>query len=344
MRRGAGEHDGTTVVEHFDLGVVAHWRHATGDLDVHADTDAELLHGAAGTTSGLIGAQRWVVGRGEGLIERHFVVADIVGLADGGGVWLKELGDQVDAANLGGIHADLGGKKVHRPLDRCSCLWAACAAIGNHRRGVGDHTGGSHLDVGDGIHATGHWPGHERGQHGCHVGEAAAVLKDEQLVVRNLAVARTADGDVLQLGAAMAEGDHALAAGLAPAQRTANKLREPAEQKFFGIGADLGAEAAAHVGCEHANIGIGDTVGRDQLALHALSVLGADPLVEPAIDPCHGRAANFHGARRHALVDEATLDQDFAAFEVGVAGVVWHAEHGGVEHHVAASAWVDVCG
>jgi hypothetical protein len=160
----------------------------------------------------LLGAQLGVAGGGERLVEAALVVADVVGLPDRRGVRLVELGDEVLAADLGGVHADLGGEHVHRPLDGGGGLGAAGAAVGDGGRGVGDDRGGAHLDVGDVVHRRGHRAGHERGEDRAHVGEGAGVLDDVHAVVRHLAVAATADGDVLHLGAAVAERHHRLAA------------------------------------------------------------------------------------------------------------------------------------
>jgi hypothetical protein len=57
------------------------------------------------------------------------------------------------AADLGGVHADLGGEEVHGPLDGRGGLGPAGAAVGDGGRGVGDHRPGVELDVGDVVHA-----------------------------------------------------------------------------------------------------------------------------------------------------------------------------------------------
>ena len=118
VRRRAGVDEGRAVVLHLDLGGLAHVADAAGDLDVHADADAEQLGVARLAAACLLGAEVGVAGGFERLVERAFVVADVVGLTDRGRVRFEELRDQVDAAHLGGIHADLGGEHVHRPLGR----------------------------------------------------------------------------------------------------------------------------------------------------------------------------------------------------------------------------------
>src|SRR4029077_17309434 len=124
------------VVVHLDLRVVTRRWDAAGDLDVHAHADAELLVVAGGSAGGLLGAEVAVPGRVERFVERGFVVADVVGLADRRGVRLEELRDRVHPAHLGGVHADLGGEDVYAALDRGGRLWASGAAVGHDRSGV----------------------------------------------------------------------------------------------------------------------------------------------------------------------------------------------------------------
>jgi hypothetical protein len=339
--RGAGVDDRAAVVEHLDLGVLAA-AHTAGDLDVHAHADTELLGVARCPAAGLLGTQRRVVGGGERLVERALVVAHVVGLADLGGERLGELADEVHATHLGRVFADLGGEQVHRPLGGRSGLGTAGTAVGGGERGVGDHAGGAALDVGDVVHGARHRPGHERGEDGAHLGERARVLQCVELVVGDLAVAGATDGDVLHLGATVAERHHAFAAGLAPAQRATDALRQHTEQRLFGVAADLGAEAAAHIGGDDEHLVGLDAIGADDGGLRALGSLGAEPLVQATIHPGDGRAAHFERAGRNTLVHEAVRTADhFAALEERGAAVLGHAEHGGVEHDVAAGALVD---
>ncbi len=219
---GAGVHDRPTVVEHFDPGVLPEGCHAAGDLDIGADTDAQLLHRRAirptRPAGGLLGAQLGVAGGGQHPVESAFIVADVVGLADCSRVLVEELGDQVLAAQLCRVHAQFGSEEVHRSLGGGGSLGPAGPAIGGDDRSVGDHARGAALDVGDGVDGTGHRAGHEGGEDGAHLGERPAVLDDVELIVGDGAVAPAADGDVLHLAATVTEDHHRLAAGLAPAE------------------------------------------------------------------------------------------------------------------------------
>ena len=290
----------------------------------------------------LLGAELGVAGGLQDPVERAGVVADVVGLADHRRVRLGERLDQVDPSNLGGVLADLQGEQVHRPLDRRRGLRPPGAAVGDGWRGVGHDGRRAALDVRDRVHARRHRSGHERGEDRADLGERTRVLDHEESVVGDLAVARATDRDVLDLGPAVAEGHHRLAARLLPAHRAAEPLAQLAEHDLLGVGADLGAEPAADVGREHAHLVGLQLVADGERVLDALCVLGGSPLVKPTVDPRRRRPADLERARRHPLVDEAGGDGDLAVGEELFAGHVRHAEGGRVEHRVAAGLLVEV--
>ena len=254
MRRGAGEDGRPTVGVDLDAAVLPLLGRSARDLHVDAHADPELARIAARPALGLLAAQRGVVRCGERLVERAVVVADVVGLADDRGVRLVELGDQVGPAHIDRVHPDLRRVQVHRPLDRRGRLRPPGAPVGHDRCGVGDDRGGVALDLRDGVHARRHGTGHHGGQDGAHLGERAAVLQHVQPVGEDLAVPGAADGDALHLGPAVTEGDHGFAAGLPPEHRAAELLGEAPEQQLLRVGADLGAEAAADVRREDADL------------------------------------------------------------------------------------------
>ncbi len=290
----------------------------------------------------LLGAQVGVAGGFEGLVERGLEVADVVHLADRRGVRFEELGDQVLAADLDRVLADLECEEVHRPFDRSGRLGPTGTAVGGGRRRVGDDRRGADLHVRDVVHTRRHRAGHERGEDRAHADERAGVLDRVQLVVGDLAVTGAADRDVLELGAAVAEAHHRLAAGFAPAHRAAELLRERAEQEFFGVGVDLGAEAAADVGGDQVDrLGVA-AVGCGERVLRSLGALAGDPLDEPAAVPRGRRGAHFERAGGDALVHEPAGDGDLAVGEELVGRrVLGDAERRRVEHGVAAGGLVD---
>ena len=255
---------------------------------------------------------------------------------------LHELCDQVHAANLGWIFADLEGEHVHRSLDRRCCLRATSAAVCGGRCGVRDDRRGAAFDVGDVVHARRHGSGEERREDRAHTNEGACVLNRTELVVGDFALSGAADRDVLQLTATVAEIHHRLAACFTPAHWSAEQLGDGPEEKFFGIGVDLRAEAATDVRGDQVN-GIGiSAVGCDEGGLGALCTLARDPLDETTLVPHGSRGTNFEWARCNPLVHETAGDRDLAIGEVLVRiGVLGHAERRRVEDGVASSGFVD---
>jgi hypothetical protein len=140
----------------------------------------------------------------------------------------------------------------------------------------------------------------------------------------------------------VAERHHRLAARLGPAHRPAEALAQLAEGDLLRVGPDLGAEAAADVGCAHPDLVGLQLVAGDVDVLDALGVLRRDPLVETAVDPGRRRAAHLERARGHALVDELAGRGDLAVGEELVPGEVRRPERGRVEHRVAAGSLVEV--
>ncbi len=265
-------------------------------------------------------------------------------MPDRRGVRFHELRDQVHAPHVDRVHADLSGEEVHRPFGCGSRLGPAGAAVGDGRRGVGDDTRGTALDVGDVVDRRDHRSGHRETEDATDVHEPARILEQVQLVVGDLALTGAADRHVLQLGATVTEVHHRLAAGLAPAHRASDRLRDRAEQHLLGVGADLRAERAADVGRDDTDLVGLDAVGRGDRRLDALGVLGGQPLVEATVDPRGRRATDLERARGDALVEEAARDDDLAILEVLVGvGVLGHTERRRVEHCVRSGVVVDQC-
>jgi hypothetical protein len=342
VRGGAGVHQSGTVVLDLDLRGFAHRVDATGDLDVDADTDAQQLLVAGLAAAGLLGAEIGIPGGVERLVERTFEVADVVDVPDRRGVRLHELGDQVHAAHLCRVLADLGGEEVHRPFGSGGGLGSTGAPVRDGGCGVGEHGRGTALDVGDVVDGGDHRPGHREGEDTTDVHEPACVLEQVQLVVRDLALTGSTDRDVLQLRTAVTQVHHRLAPRLAPANRPRHGLRDRTEQHLLGVRADLGAERAAHVGGDHTDLIGLDAVGRSDRRLDALGVLGGQPLVEAPVDPGGGRTTYLQRAGSDALVEESPGDHDLAVGEVVVRrSVLGHPEGGGVEHGVRAGRLVD---
>ncbi len=146
-----------------------------GDLDEHRDADAELHRVATLAPGGLLGAQTGVARRLQHRVERLLVLAGVVG-RPALGDQRERLGlQQVAAAHLGRVHADLGGEEVHRALDRRGGLRAPGAAVGRDRRGVRDEHPRPRLDLLDVVDAGRHHAREHR-QHGAEPRVGARVL------------------------------------------------------------------------------------------------------------------------------------------------------------------------
>ena len=134
-----------------------------GHLHVRAQPDAQLHPVASVTTFALLQAQLFIASGVQRQVQRAFVVARVVG-AEGRRRVRKLTPDQVAAAQLGGIDAQLSRKHVHRALDHRDRLWPAGSAIRGHHRGVGEDALRAELDLRDLVDARGqHRRQHELG-------------------------------------------------------------------------------------------------------------------------------------------------------------------------------------
>ena len=106
VRGSAGVHNCASLRSYLNLCDFTR-RSATRNFYVHAHADAKLFVATACAASSLIGAQLFVVGNLQRFIQRNFVIANVVCLANRGGVRLQELADEVDASHFGRVLADL---------------------------------------------------------------------------------------------------------------------------------------------------------------------------------------------------------------------------------------------
>ena len=225
-------------------------RDAAG-LDVGGEADAAQLAVAGALALAL--AEVLVVGHLQRLVERGGVVARVVHHDDRRLV--RELPDEVLAAERRRILAELARRHLHQALDDEGRLRAARAAIGVDRRGVGVDAVDLAVDRRDVVLARqqrrveiGRHAGREGREIGAEIGLGLhAQAEDLALVVdRHLGV-----GDVV---AAMRVGEEGLGAVGGPLHRPADLLRRPDADRLFGVDEDLRAEAAAHVGRDHAQL------------------------------------------------------------------------------------------
>ena len=317
--RAAGVDGRGAVVRDLELGRLPVARVGRGDLHVGGDADAELPDVPAGSPALLLLAQVVVTRRGQHLVQRLGVLAAVV---QGTGLGLeRELvgRDKVAPPDYGRVHADLGGEQVDRALDGGRGLRAPRTAVGVGRRGVGDRNPEPGLDLRDVVHALCHQAG-EPGHQAARAPVGAGVLDDVDAVGQDLAVPGAADLDVLQLGAALRHANQVLAAGLGPAQRPTGFPGRPGDEKRIAVDADLGAEAAAHIGHHHANLVRGHAQDAAQDEAAHLRVLRAVPDGQLAVFEGGRRRAALHRQAGDPLVDDVLLDDHLAGVERGVVG------------------------
>ena len=98
---------------------------------------------------GLFGSQPVIVGRFQRRLQRSPVIPGVVGRAGGRGEGKGVGGKVIAAAHLSGIHVDLGGEEIHRPLYGRGGLRATGPSEGVYRGGVGGYRGGRPGHVGN---------------------------------------------------------------------------------------------------------------------------------------------------------------------------------------------------
>ncbi len=287
---------------------------AVRDLDVHADADAECERAARLAPQPLLLAQRLVVGRLEREVERPLVVAAVVGRArcrrqrEGVG------GEQVAPAHLGGIEPHLQREQVHRTFDRLCRLRAAGAAERPDRRRVGHDARELRLDLRDRVHAARHQRGEAR-QDRPDARIGAGVLQASQPIGLHPSVAGTPDRELEHRATAVGHGDHVLAPRLPPAHRARKSAGEPGDEDLLDA-QQLGAEAAADIRRNHANVGRLETEDRRQVVAVLMGRLRREPQRQPpVVTHGGGTGPGLEWARRHALAHQSPRDDGLTRIE-----------------------------
>ena len=219
--------------------------------------------------------------------------------------------NEVLPAQLGRIDLQLGGGLADDALDHEGRLGTAGAAIGIDRRGVRQRRPDVGVDQRRRVLA-GQQRRIEIGRHRrregreirAHVGDRVDLEREELavLVERQLGM-----GDVV---AAMRVGHERLAALRRPLDRPADAGHRPGHHRLFVVAEDLAAEAAAHVGRDHAQLVLGNAEheGRQDEAQH-MRVLRRRPerVVAGALVVVGRRGARLHGVGDQAVVDDVDL-------------------------------------
>ncbi len=223
-----------------------------GALDVagQADADAASLGGHLGAeVLELVPADERLE-----LLQRGRVVARVVGqlaaVLEDQAVLVGELVglDEVGAAHLGAVLAEVGRDRVHGPLHHEAALRATGAAVGRDDDGVGVERLEDDAVVERLVGAEQLGRGDDRDDQAVRrVG--AVVVPELDVEPQHAAVVVEADLDVVLLRALVGGGDEVLAAVLGELHRPAQRLRRQRDQELLGPRVhDLDAEATADVG------------------------------------------------------------------------------------------------
>ena len=205
---------------------------------------------------------------------------------------------------------------------------------------------GLKLHVLDVVHAACHQARHER-QHGAALRVRTTVLHHVVAVRGDATVLRAAHLRALALGAPVTHGEHVLGAGLGPPCGTTEPSCRPPDEDLVGIHAVLGAEAAAHVGCDDAHVGRVDTEHTGQTVACTVGTLAAGPLCETVTIPARCDGAHLERCGCHLVVLDGEFHHHVTVGEDVAFVVVGEGEHHigaglGVQDHVAAQRLVHV--
>ncbi len=252
------------------------------------------------------------------LRQRAVVFSRVVALARRRRVGERRRRDEVLAADLLGLLAELLRDDVDQPFEVVRGLRPSRAAIRGHRRRVGEHAGRLEVDVGELVDADAH---HQR-----EVGDEGEDRIGAD--VRHHVHAHGGDGAVrldgrLEVGhlrAPVGGGHHVLDARLRPAQRQLVEARARGERGVLRIRAELHAEAAADLGRDHAHEVLRHAQHGGEVVAQHVRRLVARPHRDAARRRIGRgqRRAWLHRDAGQALADHPLLDDLVGLLEGGV--------------------------
>ena len=251
VRLGADIDGGAAVLVEGDLHVLA--LAPGGALDVAGEPDA--AHQPLGPGLRGAGLEAVPVGRLDGAAHMGGEVAGIVGaVADRRGVGHRARRDEVAPADLGRRDPGLTRRPIDQALDQVGRLRPPGAAIGIDRHGVGV----------DAAHPDEHRRGLvDAGQHrGAEIRDVGPVLRQVGAEIADDVEAHGEEGAVgierdladREVVAALRAGDEVLAALRHPLHRPVQPARGLGRQGIFAVGEGLGAEAAADIAGDDADL------------------------------------------------------------------------------------------
>ena len=315
-------------------------RREAAHLGEGRDADAELHRVLTLPAARLLGPQPGHVEHLLGLLGGGLVVARVVGEPRDHVVRELLVLDPVLLAQLHRVAAELVRQLVHDPLDGEGGLRPARPAVGVGRRLGGEHAGagevvGLHLvDRREHEGPEDRHAGRDELQVGAHVGEQLDLEPEDRAVLAG------GDLDVLDLVAAVRGRLVVLAARLGPLDRPAELAGHDEGEHLLGVDVELGAEAAAHVGRDDAQLVLRDAGGERQH--HPQDVRDLGGRVERELvgsgDRRDDDGARLHRGGQQPLLEEAALDDDHVLAGLGQGLRVVGAGAGEVEQEAPVGA------
>ena len=225
--------------------------------------------------------------------------------------------DPVLLADLERVDADLGGQLVHDPLDAVRRLGPAGAAVGVGPGLVGEHRLAGEVvgrELVDRVE-------HERAQHRHAAADdrdvRAEVGEQLDLEAGDRAVLLGRQGQLLPLVAAVVAAEQGLRAGLGVLHRLADPAADRPGDPLLRGGLELAAEAAADVGGDHPDLGLGHAGRRGQREPQDVRDLGGRPHRELLTGRVDHDRAGLHERRDQPLLAVLPLDHDAVGAGLG---------------------------
>ncbi len=198
-------------------------------------------------------SQLVVADRFGGPIEREVVATRVVGVARERAEREHVVAEEVAAPDLDRVDAQFERGVVDESFQQRRRLGPTGAAVGTHRRGVGDRHGDVELDRGEGVGALRHPPCAAR-QERAHAGVGAGVADQAHLQPGEVAVVGAPEFGVLDLAAAVGERLHVVAARRYPHHRPTGPSSCGGDHGVLGVDAGLAAEPATDLRRDDPNV------------------------------------------------------------------------------------------
>ncbi len=340
MRLGAGVDRRRTVVVNLDRAELV-TATAGGDLHVGGHTDAEQRLVAGLAPTGLLGSQIVVAGGVCRPVEWEAVTTRVVGVASERAEGEDVVGEEVAASDLDRVDTQLERRLVDESLQQGGRLRPTGAAIGAHRRGVGDRDRNIELDRRERIGPLRHasratWEERADRWVGTRVADEPNTQPGE------VAVAGATQFGVLDLAATVGKCLHVVAARRHPHHRPTGAASGRGDHGVLGVDTGLAPEPTADLWRDHPDLcGLHPEHARE-LDVQSVRHLRRGPEREASVGiDLGGAAVGFHRHHRHALVDVATANDRVGRREVGT-GLV--DDHECLVRPVAREDLLGVCG